>query len=970
MSDNPLRQNRRGGASDWLSEALGLSDEQSPFPWQQELLKRFSSGVIGRSLDIPTGLGKTAVMGIWLVARACGANIPRRLVYVVDRRAVVDQATREAERLRCWVDNNPNAKLQLGLRQKQSLPISTLRGQYVDNREWLEDPSMSAIIVGTVDMVGSRLLFEGYGVSRKMRPYQAGMLGADTLFVLDEAHLVPPFEMLLQAVVSKMDDLGPCQELRAIVPGAKLLSLSATGRSAEGDVHRLSDGDLKHPVVKKRLEAVKRLSFRESDGSQPIAELLAGEAWNLTDKGCSKVRVIIFSNSRETAENAQAVIEKMAKGDKKKGVAQINIKTGLFVGARRVLEREQVADWLDEHGFLAASKHRPDQPTFLFATSAGEVGVDLDADHMVCDLVAWERMVQRLGRVNRRGNGNAEIVVIPRTPLIDDKTAKLREKPEAKRTNAERTKLENALEQVRIFRAPLYALPEVEGGVDASPGAIRDPIRTLLARVSDPRIRQMMFIGTGISPNPTPLRTAATSPAPLRPALTRPIVDAWSMTSLEKHTGRPIVAPWLRGWIDDKPQTTVSWRRWLPVCRGTKAPMKKQLADAKAFFEEAPPHLSEKLETESQGVLDWLVKRAKEIKNRIGAENQPRSAIDELETEPLKPDSIIGIVLGRALDVERSLKLNDLDFDGRDKKADKRKKESLERNLYDKTLVLDVRFGGISENGLLNEKEQYPNVPAGDDETWGLTDFRVRQSEDGSPTGDSGWRTCYRFVSRISSDGESEGEPQSWLLVEKRIHSAPSEESRAIAPDYQELAEHEQWAENEAGALASRLGLPPKYTKILRIAARLHDEGKRTARWQRAFNAPENGKLYAKTKGPIKFSILGGYRHEFGSLQYVENDPDFQRLSPELQELALHLVAAHHGFARPLIRPDGCDDGPPSALEGRVCDIALRFARLQRRWGPWGLAWWESLLRAADQRASRELETADSLMRDAEVIHG
>lgn len=38
-------------------------------------------------------------------------------------------------------------------------------------RKWLEDPASPAIIVGTVDMIVSRLLFEGYGISRKMRPY-------------------------------------------------------------------------------------------------------------------------------------------------------------------------------------------------------------------------------------------------------------------------------------------------------------------------------------------------------------------------------------------------------------------------------------------------------------------------------------------------------------------------------------------------------------------------------------------------------------------------------------------------------------------------------------------------------------------------------------------------------------------------------------------------------------------------------
>ncbi len=103
----------------------------------------------------------------------------------------MDQATEEATRLREFVEANLSMKAGLSLGSKM-LPVSTLRGQLVDNREWLEEPSLPAIIVGTVDMIGSRLLFEGYRVSRKMRPYHAGLLGADTLVVLDEAHLVPP----------------------------------------------------------------------------------------------------------------------------------------------------------------------------------------------------------------------------------------------------------------------------------------------------------------------------------------------------------------------------------------------------------------------------------------------------------------------------------------------------------------------------------------------------------------------------------------------------------------------------------------------------------------------------------------------------------------------------------------------------------------------------------------------------------
>ena len=172
-----------------------------PFRWQLRLLRRLLDIDLPAAVDVPTGLGKTSAMALWLIALAEGANLPRRLVYVVDRRAVVDQATRFAERLR----GNMPAELAEELRLEGgtgALPISTLRGGFADNRDWLEDPSKPAIVVGTIDMIGSRLLFEGYGVSRNMRPYHAGFLGVDTLVLLDEAHLCPPFERLLRQVAA------------------------------------------------------------------------------------------------------------------------------------------------------------------------------------------------------------------------------------------------------------------------------------------------------------------------------------------------------------------------------------------------------------------------------------------------------------------------------------------------------------------------------------------------------------------------------------------------------------------------------------------------------------------------------------------------------------------------------------------------------------------------------------------------
>ena len=47
------------------------------------------------------------------------------------------------------------------------------------------------------------------------------------------------------------------------------------------------------------------------------------------------------------------------------------------------------------------------------------------------------------------------------------------------------------------------------------------------------------------------------------------------------------------------------------------------------------------------------------------------------------------------------------------------------------------------------------------------------------------------------------------------------------------------------------------------------------------------------------FDILDGYRHELGSLPLVEAHEKFKTLSPDDQDFVLHLIAAHHGFARP-----------------------------------------------------------------------
>ena len=48
-----------------------------PFPWQHTLyVKHFSKGDIPASCNLPTGLGKTSVIAVWLIALANGHESP------------------------------------------------------------------------------------------------------------------------------------------------------------------------------------------------------------------------------------------------------------------------------------------------------------------------------------------------------------------------------------------------------------------------------------------------------------------------------------------------------------------------------------------------------------------------------------------------------------------------------------------------------------------------------------------------------------------------------------------------------------------------------------------------------------------------------------------------------------------------------------------------------------------------------
>lgn len=939
----------------------------APMRWQCRLVERMLGDSLPDAVDLPTGLGKTSVMAIWLIARAlAGAEtaLPRRLVYVVDRRVVVDQATAEAEKLRSALEGvaehfaalDPTEKAQaqrvvaelrqrLGINDRSGLTISTLRGGKADDRAWTYDPAAPAIIVCTVDMAGSRLLFSGYRMSRWSRSAQAGLLGVDSLIVLDEAHIAPAFHNAVQSVL----DLRNQTAAPVRIPALELLPLSATSHEdGAGKVFRLEDDDDDDPLVARRTgrtQPTKRIIFEALPSAKDaLCDALVEKA--AAFDGTSRA-VLIFCNSRTVANSTSDALRKQLAKSRDLKEAGVREDVALITGARRGKERDELVEKETYRAFTYRDGKR-DLPEdgrtrYLICTAAGEVGADLDADAAVMDLVPLERMIQRLGRVNRRGEC-AEIapVVIQYDPaalkvLASDKEEK---KAEAGRLAA--------------TKAALEALPRLDGGSDASPVHLAD---------LDPGARR-----------------AASTPPPEIPVIEREHVEAWALTSLKDHPGRPKVDPFLRGIVDDEPQTTVAWRADVAcLARLPARTIEQALAAARLMP-------AETLAAPTREVTLFL-------RNRITALRREWKKAQEAGEELSSSARLLALKHGKLIgcatitEANATLELSaagdertqgPLDWDGK-------KNEEMEKVLAHATILLEPTFGGLDQDGALDA-----NAPGRDDLHVQPKDEEVQPglvirlvtpaNEDGdarvrlltAPPAFHSAEAALRQYEIASAVRRRLGLRRAWFAELPPESGNPDDEGSTLeywkhwdmdgetgaASRSQGLAEHQEWATAEMRALCARLNLPASIADTLVRAISIHDFGKARQIWQDGVGAPREGRPYAKSDG--RGPGVRGYRHEFGSLRDAiykdEVATELAGLDDARRDLALHLIASHHGRARPSIPAEDEEEIFPAVLDADALQIAVRYARLQRHWGPWGLAWLEALFRSVDATVSRRLE--------------
>jgi len=207
-----------------------------------------------------------------------------------------------------------------------------------------------------------------------------------------------------------------------------------------------------------------------------------------------------------------------------------------------------------------------------------------------------------------------------------------------------------------------------------------------------------------------------------------------------------------------------------------------------------------------------------------------------------------------------------------------------------------------------------------------------------------------------SDDEEEDGGRRFWHWYER---PASADNDGSVSAQHPVLWDpHTKQVAETTKRIVSALNLPPELQDAIALAAKWHDLGKRRELWQRSIGNPNPTDWYAKSGRGWRPHEITDYRHEFGSLLDVLAEEEFIALNdkPELQDLVLHLIAAHHGRGRPHFPQDEAFDPhrPQGETDAKAAEVPRRFARLQRKYGRWGLAYLESLLRAADWTASAE----------------
>lgn len=956
---------------------------RTPFAWQSSLAERVLQDADAPwpgAIALPTAAGKTACIDIAVYALAVQAprlaeghrlTAPRRVFFVVDRRVIVDEAFHRARALASKLKQAQDGILRAvadNLRQlggsEDPLAVFELRGGMARSESWARWPLQPLVVASTVDQLGSRLLFRGYGARPGMWPILAGLAANDSLILLDEAHCAKPF----------METLHAIRKYRgfAMAPLATpfhVSVMSATPPRGLNDVFRDQSSqprDPEHPLGRRQqARKLARLLAPVPTKKRPseLAGALAREAGEVAKAGSRAI--VVFCNRVATAREVHRLL---AEGHPERAV--------LLTGRMRPLDRDDtVSDRLKPLASSASEHRHLEEPVFVVATQTLEVGADLDFDALVTECASLDALRQRFGRLNRMGRPiEANAAILVRSDQSD---------PES-----------DAAED------PVYGM------------AVAETWKWLKGRadnnVVDFGIAQMEEHLPVGAEDRAALFEKLNAPAPSAPVMLPAHVDCWAQTAPEP-VPTPDVALYLRGPSDGCGDVQVCWRADIDLTSGAT---EAASLDAVAL---APPASGECLPVPLGYFRRWLT----------GADQPDDSADTEGPTSGPRDDSqgTRRVVLwrGRELGPERTHATSDpRDIRPGDVAV-------IPATLVDSRYLGDIPLGvlGAPVRDLGDRAQavsrgraflrlhpellrQWPlNSPTsrllclavnGDelidrDAEQVMTDLRTALYELSEGVDTEPWlarvaghlampQSRAKLIRHpVAGFVVSSPRPLPQAAVDGEGFSDEDDIASSSMPRRVPLDDHLRGVAKLARRFATSVGLPGDIVEAESLAGAFHDLGKADPRFQallrggvpwvqgehlaKSDDLPQGAAAYRRARRAVGYPE--GYRHELLSVRLAESVPAVLPADPIVRDLLLHLLGSHHGLCRPFA-PVVFDDEPVEAqceFDGRLfrassstglecldSGVADRFWRLTRHYGWWGLAWLEALVRLSDHRRS------------------
>ncbi|MFF9690504.1 type I-U CRISPR-associated helicase/endonuclease Cas3 [Streptomyces sp. NPDC014623] len=983
-----------------------------PFPWQTAYLHRVAESGIWPDLDIPTGLGKTSIIDIWCFLLAwqhiTGARrtVPLRLFFAVDRRLVVDQAHEGARVLqRALQDSGPTTvtgRVAQALRDLgasgTALESVCMRGGVDWSSRWLSSPVQPAVVSCTVDQYGSRLLFRSYHTSPRMRPIDAALCGMDALLAVDEAHIaLPLLRTATDCAAYQANADHPDFTGRAV----QVISLSATASASEDRPrHSITDSDRDHPVAGRRLNAQRRLTLLDAaPKGKDTTEAFAQAAALAVDALLAVIERPVIGVVANTIRAARAAHHLLAQRE--------DADTMLLTGRSRSLDRERLLAHPLVTELLAGVQPDRERPLIVIATQTVEVGIDISFAGLVTENASLAALVQRLGRLDRTGDLRLAPAVVLRTSAQGGESTIPLYGEAAERTWAYLMERALTLDMSGLHAASLarvlaegllinpVTLPALLENVDISSMNVEAPLTPVIHRT-------LIESWTRTSPAPVPDQAPApflhgldTSPedvlvlwrADLHEAESKPDFGQWAtrMRQTPPHAGETVAIParQLRRFLTRSPAiddtsdlegTTPTTDMAPPGKRQPAPPMSPALRYDDREEQWVPVTEPRDIRPGSTVVLPARY-GGHDLYGWTGTRDQPVTDLGDYPAADTAPTRIDAHVLAPLTTGEDS---NTVRVTTATAHAVRRLREE---DPDETTSIVNELLDVLLAPGFL------PVGPYAD-----LVQNRLNRL-----------RAVERWTLASTCRTEKQGhvvldteDPCHLVLVPPRPPRGQRERTPGIADDAADasllsrpvsLSRHSIAVAERTAAFAAALRLPPLLVDALRAAGHAHDCGKSHRRFQcmlcagdrllaesldepRAKSGMDPADHHARRRAAQLAQWHRDMRHEAISAlavtAWLDIRPDHPRGDDD--DLVVHLVAAHHGHARPLLPP--VTDPAPEKVTCTMPDQQQvivdssdmgtdwtgpdRFHTLNRRYGPWGLALLEATLRLADMACSEE----------------